>query len=120
VIGASPVCGSALLVAYVKVQGRSLVEWAPVVGHWWWRKALGQHRYRTRPMKPRPAGTLALSGDMARMRVLFEEVTGSAIVHDPYDGALTAVLKVSHGALVQETCDQVGISRCDHPCLPPQ
>jgi hypothetical protein len=100
VIGASPVWGSALLVAYVQVQGRSLVEWAPVVGHWWWRRALGQHRYRTRPMKPRPAGTLALPGDMARLRVLVDEVTGSAMVHDPYDGRLTAVLKVSHGAFV--------------------
>ena len=62
VIAASPVWGSALLVAYGPVQGRSLVEWAPLVGHWWWRKALGQHRYRARPMKPRPAGTLAPSG----------------------------------------------------------
>jgi len=91
-----------------------------VVGKWWWRKALGQHRYRTRPMKPRPAGTLALPGDMARLRVLVDEVTGSAMVHGPYDGTLTAVLKVGHGAFVQETCDQVGISSCDHPCLPPQ
>jgi hypothetical protein len=112
--------GSALLVAYVSVQGRSLVEWAPVVGNWWWRKALGPHRYRERPMKPRPAGTLALPGDMARLRVLVDEVTGSAMVYDPHDGTLTAVLKVGHGAFVLETCDQVGISSCDHPCLPPQ
>jgi hypothetical protein len=119
VFGASPVWGSALLVAYVSVQGRSLVEWAPVVGNWW-RKELGQHRYRTRPMKPRPAGTLALPGDMDRLRVLVDEVTGSAMVHDPYDGTLTAVLKVGHGAFVQETCDQVGISSCDHSRLPPQ
>jgi len=52
-------------------------EWAPVVGKWWWRKTLGQHRYRAHPMKPRPAGTLALPGDMARLRVLVDEVTGS-------------------------------------------
>jgi hypothetical protein len=109
-----------MLVAYVSVQGRSLVEGAPVVGNRWWRKALGQHRYRAHPMKPRPAGTFALPGDMARLRVLVDEVTGSAMVHDPYDGTLTAVLKVGHGAFVQETCDQVGISSCDHPCLRPQ
>ena len=66
-----------MLVAYVSVQGRSLVEGAPVVGNRWWRKALGQHRYRAHPMKPRPAGTLALPGDMARLRVLVDEVTGS-------------------------------------------
>ena len=42
------------------------------------------------------------------------------MVHDPYDGTLTAMLKVGHGASVHETCDQVGISSYDHPCLPPQ
>ena len=107
-----------MLVAYVSVQGRSLVEGAPVVGIG--GGALGQHRYRAHPMKPRPAGTLALPGDMARLRVLVDEVTGRAMVHDPYDGTLTAMLKVGHGASVHETCDQVGISSYDHPCLPPQ
>lgn len=64
-----------MLVAYVSVQGRSLVEGAPVVGIG--GGALGQHRYRAHPMKPRPAGTLALPGDMARLRVLVDEVTGA-------------------------------------------
>ncbi|MFW6033927.1 MAG: SCO6880 family protein [bacterium] len=100
VVTTSPIWALALITAYVPVRGRTLVEWAPVVGHWWWRKALGQHRYRARPMKPRPAGMLALPGDMARLRVLVDEMTGSAMVHDPYEGTLTAVLKVSHGAFV--------------------
>jgi hypothetical protein len=55
---------------------------------------------------------------MARLRVLVDEVTGSAMVHGPYDGTSTAVLKAGHGAFMQETCDQFGISSCDHPCLP--
>lgn len=119
IFGASPVWGNALLVAYVSAQGRSLVEWAPVVRNWWWPKALGQHRYRTRPMKPRPAGTLALHGAMARLRVLVDKVAGSAMVHDPYDGTVDRGVEVAM-VVRAETCDQVGISSCDHPCLPPQ
>src|SRR5918996_611080 len=59
VLATSPGWASALAVAYVPVHGRKVVDWLPVVGHWWWRKLTGQHRFRARPLKPRPAGTLA-------------------------------------------------------------
>lgn len=96
----SPGWGAALLVAYAPVRGRKVADWAPVVLHWWWRRIGGQHRFRARPLKPRPAGTLALPGDAARLRVLHDEITGAALVHDPHAGTLTAVLRVSHGAFV--------------------
>jgi hypothetical protein len=100
VIVTAPVWGSALLVAYVPVQNRKLVDWVPVVGHWWWRTLRGQHRFRARLLKPRPAGTLALPGDAARLRAITDETTGAALIHDPHLGTLTAVLRVSHGAFV--------------------
>jgi hypothetical protein len=96
----APGWGTALLVAYVPVAGRKVIDWAPVVLAWWWRRIGGQHRFRARPLKPRPAGTLALPGDAARLRVLHDEPTGAAMVHDPHAGTLTAILRVSHGAFV--------------------
>ena len=100
VLATSPGWASALVVAYVPVHGRKVVDWLPVVGHWWWRKLTGQHRFRARPLKPRPAGTLALPGDAARLRVLVDEATGAALVHDPHASTLTATLQISHGAFV--------------------
>jgi hypothetical protein len=100
VVTTSPVWGIALLMAYLPVYGRKIIDWLPVVLHWWWRRAIGQHRFRARPLRPRPAGTLALPGDAARLRVLIDEVTRAALVHDPHLGTLTAVLQVRHGAFV--------------------
>jgi hypothetical protein len=95
-----PVWGTALLVAYVPVHGRKIIDWLPLVLHWWWRKAAGQNRFRARPSRPRPAATLALPGDAARLRALVDEVSGAALVHDPHLGTLTAALQVRHGAFV--------------------
>jgi len=100
VVATSPVWGTALLVAYVPAQGRKIIDWLPVVLHWWLRKSVGQHRFRARPLRPRPAGTLALPGDAARLRALIDEATGAALVHDPHLGTLTAALQVQHGAFV--------------------
>lgn len=95
-----PAWGSGLLVAYVPVKGRTIVEWAPVVTNHLWRRLVGQHRFRARPLKPRPAGTLALPGDAARLRILTDDVTGAALVHDPHVGTVTGVLRVTHPAFV--------------------
>jgi hypothetical protein len=100
VVTTSPLWGSALVVAYAPVRGRKIVDWLPVIVNWWWRRSGGQHRFRARPLKPRPVGTLALPGDAARLRVLRDDVTAAALVHDPHAGTLTAVLRVSHGAFV--------------------
>ena len=99
-LASAPVWLVLLTVAFVPVKGRTVIEWAPITGNWWWRKLSGQHRFRARPLRPRPAGSLALPGDAARLRVLVDEVSGAALVHDPHRGTLTAVLQVSHGAFV--------------------
>ncbi len=100
IVASSPVWAAALLLAYVPFHGRKVIDWAPVVLHWWLRRAVRQHRFRARPLKPRPAGSLALPGDAARLRVVVDEVTGAALIHDPHVGTLTAVLQVRHGAFV--------------------
>ena len=51
-------------------------------------------------MKPRPAGTLALPGDAARLRQWVDPETGAVMVHDPHAATLTAIVGVSHPAFV--------------------
>ena len=63
-----PVIGICVALAFVGVVGRKLVEWGPIGTGWLWRSTGGQLIYRRGVMKPRPAGTLALPGDAARLR----------------------------------------------------
>jgi hypothetical protein len=97
---ASPLVAMLVLAAFVPVAGRTAVEWVPVAGHWALRRALGQDVYGIRPLHPRPAGTLALPGDAAALRVHVDETTGAAMVHDPHRQTLTATAVVSHPAFV--------------------
>src|SRR3954447_1916381 len=97
---ASPLVAMLVLAAFVPVAGRTAVEWVPVAGHWTLRRALGQDVYGIRPLHPRPAGTLALPGDAAALRVHVDETTGAAMVHDPHRQTLTATAVVSHPAFV--------------------
>src|SRR5580658_9556964 len=84
--------------AFVRVAGRPAVEWAGTAAHFGARKAGGQSEFRARPTKPRPAGTLALPGDGASMRLHVDEASGAAMIHDPHRQTLAAVLSVSHPA----------------------
>lgn len=83
---------------FVRVAGRPVVEWAGTAAHFAARKAVGQTQFRTRVERPRPAGTLALPGDAASMRLHVDKGSGAAMVHDPHRQTLTAVLGVSHPA----------------------
>lgn len=89
-----------MMVAFISVGGRKLIEWAPVVTVWLWRAAGGQLIYRRRMTRPRPAGTLALPGDAARLRQLLDPETGAVMVHDPHIQTLTAIVGVTHPAFV--------------------
>ena len=86
--------------AFVGVGGRKLIEWAPIGARWLWRSTGGQLLYRRRIVKPRPAGTLALPGDAARLRQWVDPETGAVMVHDPHAATLTAIVGVSHPAFV--------------------
>lgn len=64
----APVWASCLALTWIPVAGRPVVEWLPV-GFWWmWKLTGAQMLYRRRIVTPRPEGTLALPGDMARLR----------------------------------------------------
>lgn len=87
--------------AFVRIGGRPAVEWAGTAVGYGTRKAAGQDQYRAKvPLRPRPAGTLALPGDAAALRLHIDETSGAAMVHDPHRQTLTAVVSVSHPAFV--------------------
>jgi hypothetical protein len=93
--------------AFVRVAGRPAIEWAPVALGFGTRHQTKQTEYRTQlPIKPRPAGTLALPGDAAALRFHVDETTGAAMIHDPHRQTLTAVLSVSHQAFVLLDADE--------------
>lgn len=103
----APAWGLALVVAFAAVAGRPVAEWLPVAVHWATRKGTGQTRFRARPMRPRPAGTLALPGDAAALRLHHDPTTGAAMIHDPHAQTLTAVAAVRHPSFVlQAPADQ--------------
>lgn len=86
--------------AFVGVGGRKIVEWLPVVTRWLWRSTGGQLLFRRRVVKPRPAGTLALPGDAARLRQWLDPESGAVMVHDPHQATLTAIVGVTHPAFI--------------------
>jgi hypothetical protein len=93
--------GPLIAAAFVRVGGRPAVEWAGPAFHFGSRKAAAQTEYRTEiPLKPRPAGTLALPGDAAALRLHNDEVSGAVMIHDPHRQTMTAVINVSHPAFV--------------------
>ena len=99
--------------AVVRIAGRPAVEWAGTAAHFGARRAAGQVEFRTRAEKPRPAGTLALPGDAASMRLHVDESSGAAMVHDPHRHTLSAVLSVSHPAfaLLDDTDRSLRVNR---------
>ena len=95
--------------AVVRVAGRPAIEWSATAVHYGTRKAGGQDQFRARPTKPRPAGTLALPGDTASLRLHIDEATGAAMIHDPHRQTLTAVVPVSHPAFaLLDDADRAG------------
>ncbi|WP_061942658.1 SCO6880 family protein [Brevibacterium ravenspurgense] len=97
---AAPVWVLAAAITWIPVAGRPLVEWLPVACWWLWRSTGRQLAYRRRIVTPRPAGTLALPGDMARLREYTDPETGAGMVHDPTAGTLTVVTEITHPAFV--------------------
>jgi len=96
----APVWVLSAALTWIPVAGRPVVEWLPVVAWWGWRATGGQLLYRRRIVAPRPAGTLALPGDMARLREYTDPETGAGMIHDPHHATLTVVCEVSHPAFV--------------------
>ena len=66
----APIWVLAAALTWIPIAGRPIVEWLPIACWWLWRTTGGQLLYRRRIVVPRPVGTLALPGDMARLRGL--------------------------------------------------
>ncbi|MGP4974923.1 SCO6880 family protein [Brachybacterium tyrofermentans] len=96
----APVWVLSAVLTWMPIAGRPVVEWIPVAGWWLWRTTGGQLLYRRRIVAPRPAGTLALPGDMARLREHIDPETGAGMIHDPHQGTLTVVCEIRHPAFV--------------------
>ena len=96
----APIWAVCVALTWVPVAGRPLVEWLPV-GFWWlWKTTGGQLLYRRRIVTPRPEETLALPGDMARLREYTDPTSGACMIHDPHAATLTAICEVSHPAFI--------------------
>ncbi|MBW3642686.1 MAG: PrgI family protein, partial [Actinobacteria bacterium] len=89
-----------------RVGGRPAVEWAGTALQFAGRRASGQTEFRAQVTRPRPAGTLALHGDAARLRLHLDPDSGAAMIHDPHAQTLSAVLAVSHPAYVMLDADE--------------
>ena len=96
----APIWATAVLLTWVPVAGRPVIEWVPVAGWWVYRTTIGQLLYRRRIVTPRPAGTLALPGDQARLREYEDPTTGAGMIHDPHQNTLTVVCEITHPAFV--------------------
>ncbi|GAA1873880.1 SCO6880 family protein [Myceligenerans crystallogenes] len=97
VVAVLPLMMVAAVVALVPVAGRPIVTWLPVASAWVWRTMTGQLEFRARTDRPRPAGTLALPGRAAALRLVTDPVTGAALVHDPHAATLTVTVPVTAG-----------------------
>ncbi|VEW14176.1 Type IV secretory pathway, VirB4 components [Brevibacterium casei] len=100
IVYTAPVWVLSIVLTWMPIAGRPVVEWVPVACWWLWRSSGGQLAYRRRIVKPRPAGTLALPGDMARLREHVDTETGAGMIHDPHQGTLTVVCAIRHPAFV--------------------
>ncbi|MFZ5872525.1 MAG: SCO6880 family protein, partial [Actinomycetota bacterium] len=91
---AAPLWSIPAVAALVPVAGRPILSWLPVVGHWGIRRALAHTRHRVR-LQDLTASELELPGVGCRLRVI--EATGSsaALIHDPRDSTITAMLSAS-------------------------
>lgn len=96
----APTWATALLLTWIPIAGRPVIEWVPVAGWWVYRTTIGQLLYRRRIVTPRPAGTLALPGDQARLREYEDPTTGAGMIHDPHQNTLTVVCEITHPAFV--------------------
>ncbi|MEU3553360.1 SCO6880 family protein [Streptomyces fragilis] len=94
----TPLWASVAALVAIRRDGRSLVEWAPVVARYALRRNTGQHLWLARPVsRPRQDGVLHLPGTAASLKVVTpgDIPDGAAAVHDPHQQTLTAVARVT-------------------------
>ena len=94
------VAASALVVAFLPLRGRTVVEYVPVVANFWAQKVTGHDVYRGgvfRMGRHQSLPSFVLPGDLAQLQLIAFEVDGSdgvevAVIKDPQAKTYTAVL----------------------------
>lgn len=94
-----PLWAVILAAVFIRHQGRSLADWAPIAVRFALRRLRGQLIWLARPStRPRREGLLHLPGTAASLRVVTAPRGAFGAVHDPHHSTLTAVVKVSSRA----------------------
>lgn len=99
-IWSSPIWAGGIGLTWIRLTGRPLVEWVPLLAQWGLRVWRGQTMFKARITKPRPAGTLALPGDAAGLRQFDDPESGAVMIHDPHQATLTVLCDVSHPSFI--------------------
>lgn len=84
---------------FIRFGGEPAADWVMIGACFAAGQLRGQGRYLTRaPVAARPAGSLALPGDGAALRLQVDEQTGTAMIFDPHRRTVSGVLPVSYPA----------------------
>lgn len=83
--------------AFTRHEGRPRVAWIPIYVQFRLRTRKKEMMFRRRPLTaPRPVGNLGLTGQGTPLRILEDPESNVALIEDPHQGSLTAILRVSH------------------------
>lgn len=93
---AAPVWLTLVVAGTVRVAGRPVVSWVPVLAHWHTRRLLGQTTHLARPVQHQEARVLVLPGIRGRLAVYDGPGSGAALILDRAGGTVTALARV-HG-----------------------
>ncbi|MGP3948469.1 SCO6880 family protein [Streptomyces sp. 7N604] len=94
-----PLWAVILAAVFIRHRGRSLADWAPIALRYALRRFRGQLIWLARPStRTRREGLLHLPGTAASLRVVTSPDGRFGAVHDPHNGTLTSVVKVSSRA----------------------
>ncbi|MFF4871486.1 SCO6880 family protein [Streptomyces sp. NPDC000961] len=100
-IALTPLWAAVVALVAVRRDGRSLIDWAPIVARYSHRRRTGQTHWLARPAsRPRQDGVLHLPGTAASLKVVTpgDSANGAAAIHDPHGQTLTAIARVSSRA----------------------
>ncbi|WP_165983957.1 SCO6880 family protein [Streptomyces sp. YIM 98790] len=99
VLALAPLWAAVAAAVLIRRQGRSLIDWAPVLARYTLRARAGQRAWLARPVsRPATAGLLHLPGATASVRVVTAEGSDAAALFDPRARTLTAVARVQSAA----------------------
>ncbi|MER7986531.1 SCO6880 family protein [Streptomyces noursei] len=100
-VALAPVWSAVAALVAIRRNGRSLIDWAPIVARYAHRRRTRQTLWLTRPLtRPRQDGILHLPGTAASLKVATpgDSTNDAAAVHDPHQQTLTAVARVTSRA----------------------